>query len=278
MFSIIIPTWNNLAFIQLCVDSIRRHSAYNHQIIIHVNEGSDGTLQWVKEKKISHSFSKENSGICLALNEAAMLASNDLLVYMNDDMYCLPGWDTALLKAIEGCTTDLFMFSATMIEPNDTGNKAVIVANYGTDISNFKEQELLNKYTTYEMNDWQGSSWPPNVVHKKYWHIVGGYSIEFSPGMSSDDDFAIKMWKIGCRHFKGIAESRVYHFQTKSTERIKKNRGSHQFLMKWGIPQSLFNRKYLHKGEKFDPTIRQITPPPLTFYERFKIFYKKIRN
>ena len=38
MFSIIIPTWNNLDFAKLCVESIRKNSAYQHQVILHVND------------------------------------------------------------------------------------------------------------------------------------------------------------------------------------------------------------------------------------------------
>ena len=44
-FTIIIPTWNNLKYLELCVNSIRKNSAYFHQIIVAINEGTDGTLQ-----------------------------------------------------------------------------------------------------------------------------------------------------------------------------------------------------------------------------------------
>ena len=47
-----------------------------------------------------------------------------------------------------------------------------------------------------------------------------------------DDDFAMKMWDAGCRVFIGVGESRVYHFISKSTVRIKKNNGKKQFLKK----------------------------------------------
>ena len=52
LFSIVIPTWNNLAFLKLCIQSIQRNSYYNHQIIVHVNDGSDGTLEWIKKAGI----------------------------------------------------------------------------------------------------------------------------------------------------------------------------------------------------------------------------------
>ena len=34
MFSILIPTWNNLELLKLCVHSIRENSGYSHQIIV----------------------------------------------------------------------------------------------------------------------------------------------------------------------------------------------------------------------------------------------------
>lgn len=95
------------------------------------------------------------------------------------------------------------------------------------------------------------SSWPPTVVHRRWWQIVGGYSIEFSPGMSSDNDLAMKLWHVGCRHFIGLADSRVYHFQCKSTGRIVRNNGNKTFMKKWGMTQSFFNRYYLRRGEKW---------------------------
>lgn len=251
MFSIVIPTWNNLPFVRLCVESIRKNSAYRHQIILHINDGSDGTLAWAKEEGLDYTHTADNAGICMAVNSAAGLATEDYIVYMNDDMYICPDWDKVIVSEIEQLPTDNFLFSATMIEPRDTGNPCVLVADFGQDIATFNEDELLEKYSGLKMNDWNGSAWPPTIVAKKYWQITGGYSIELSPGMSSDDDFAMKMWYAGCRVFKGIGDSRVYHFQAKSTLRIKKNNGRRQFLMKWEINQSTFNRYFLRRGSPF---------------------------
>jgi hypothetical protein len=78
---------------------------------------------------------------------------------------------------------------------------------------------------------------------------VGGYSSEFSPGMSSDNDFSMKLWHAGCRVFLGVGDSFVYHFQCKSTGKVKKNDGGRQFLMKWGMRQSVFDRYYLRRGQ-----------------------------
>src|SRR3989339_255339 len=131
MFSILIPTWNNLELLKLCVHSIQNNSEYNHQIIIHVNDGCDGSLAWVQAQGLDYTASPDNIGICLAVNEAAMHARMDYILYLNDDMYCCPGWDTALVNKLQNIDTDLFMLSGTMIEPRDTSNPCVIVKDYG---------------------------------------------------------------------------------------------------------------------------------------------------
>ncbi len=251
MFSIIIPTWNNLPFLKLCVESIRNNSAYTHQILIHVNEGSDGTLNWVKENKLEHTYSNSNIGICKAVNQVSALATCNYIAFMNDDMYVLPGWDKYLADEVNALDTDCFMLSSTMIEPRDTKNKCVIVADYGSTAEKFNREGLLKEYASLTKNDWSGSTWPPNIVHRKWWEKVGGYSEEFSPGMSSDDDFAMKMWANGCRMYKGVGKSRVYHFISKSTGRVKKNDGRKQFLQKWGIKQSTFHKYYIKRGEPY---------------------------
>ncbi len=249
MFSIIIPTWNNLPLLQLCVRSIRQNSAFAHQIIVHVNDGSDGTLDWVRAEGLTHTASPGNIGICLAVNEAAMHATQDYILYLNDDMYCCPGWDTALVNRLKQLDSDLFMLSGTMIEPRDTGNPCVVVGAYGTEAENFDEARLLKDLPNIRKPDWLGATWPPTLVSKRWWFKVGGYSSEFSPGMSSDNDFSMKLWHAGCRVFLGVGDSFVYHFQCKSTGKVKKNDGGRQFLMKWGLRQSVFDRYYLRRGQ-----------------------------
>jgi GT2 family glycosyltransferase len=248
MFSILIPTWNNVALLQLCIRSIRQNSAYAHQIIVHVNDGSDGTLEWVREQGITHTASPQNIGICLAVNEAAMHATQDYILYLNDDMYCCPGWDTALVTKLKLLDTDLFMLSGTMIEPRDTGNPCVIVRDYGSDAAIFDEARLLAELPQQRKADWCGATWPPTLVSRRWWFKVGGYSSEFSPGMSSDNDFSMKLWHAGCRIFLGVGDSLVYHFQCKSTGKVKKNDGGRQFLNKWGMRQSVFDRYFLRRG------------------------------
>ena len=77
MFTIVIPSWNNLPYLRLCVESLRRNSRHAHQILVHVNDGSDGTRDWIAREGIEHTASDANLGICFAVNLAAARARTD---------------------------------------------------------------------------------------------------------------------------------------------------------------------------------------------------------
>ena len=51
-FSILIPTFNNLDYLKLAIKSIKENSKYKHEIILHINDGSDGTLEYAKKEKL----------------------------------------------------------------------------------------------------------------------------------------------------------------------------------------------------------------------------------
>ena len=75
--SIIIPTYNNIQYLKLLLKSIVNNSIYKHEIIIHVNKGSDGTLNFIKDNKYLYTYSAENIGLCNAVNTAAKLSSTN---------------------------------------------------------------------------------------------------------------------------------------------------------------------------------------------------------
>lgn len=248
--SILIPTWNNLPYLRLCVESLRRHSAREHQILVHVNEGNDGTREWLAKEGIEHTASETNIGICHAVNLLGAKARGDYVVYLNDDMVAAPGWDAALERALERVRRHgLFMLSGTMVEAAATGNACVVVADFGRDPAKFDLERFAREAPKLARADWLGATWPPTLVSRALWHQVGGYSVEFSPGMGSDNDFSMKLWQAGCRVFLGVGDSLVYHFGETSTRRIRKNDGRRQFLLKWGLVQSGFDRYYLRRGQ-----------------------------
>lgn len=254
-FSILIPTWNNLEYLKFCIDSLRKNSRFDNQFIVFVNEGKDGTVDWIETQiDIDYIHAEENLGVCYAVNACRTLVKNDYIIYMNDDMYACPDWDFELQQEIKKLKTDYFYMSASLIEPLSLSNPnyVAIVKDFGDSPETFDEKGLLNELPHLQKENWQGSSWPPSVVHKKVWDLVGGFSTEFTPGMYSDPDFSMKLWAAGVRIFIGIGKSKVYHFGAKSTKRVRKNKGSDTFLRKWGITANTFYSKILELGKKYE--------------------------
>jgi glycosyltransferase involved in cell wall biosynthesis len=266
MFSILIPTWNNIAFLKLCVDSIRKYSTYNHEILIHVSDGSDGTLDWVRAEKLRHTWSKDNIGVCLATNWLAGQATREWLVYLNDDMVCCPGWDEAFSKAVCETPTTLAMFFSTLIEPVSTDNPLVIVRDFGRSPEDFDCDGLLTNFATPVRPDRYGHGAQPTLVHRMWWHMVGGYSLEFGPGMSSDDDLLMKFWVAGCRDFRIVDASRLYHFACRTTGRVRRNRGGRTFVMKWGITQAEFKHSFLENSRSAEYAADALAGIPRSTY------------
>ncbi len=255
LFSIFIPSWNNLSFLKLCVESIERNSTYRHEILIHVNDGSDGTLEWVKSKGYRYTHSEGNIGVCWAMNGLRPLMTTDYVAYVNDDMYVLPGWDEALYSEIRQRDDKLWYFGSTLIEPK-ARMRHFVNRDFGLTTETFREQELLDTYKSLQPGDWSGALFPPTVVHRDIWDLVGGYSVEFTPGMGSDPDFNAKLWLAGIRTFKGIGRSMVYHFKNVSVNRIVKNDGPVQFLRKWGITIRAFYQQILLFDHPWNPEER----------------------
>ncbi len=279
MFSIIIPTFNNLKYLKLCLKSIKKNSQFKHEIIIFINEGSDGTLDFVKDENIKYCFSKDNVGLCSAVNQASKLVESDYLIYAHDDMYFCPGWDIAFDNEVKKHKKEKdFFLSGTMIQPFNS----FIYLDCGNKIENFNEQKLLKNYNSIKFEDFQGSTWAPSLIPIKTWNKVKGFSEEYTYGLGSDPDFNMKLWKIGVRLHKGLGNCRVYHFSSLTLRTKVWNDGHKIFLLKWGITIKFFKKYYLNSNKKF---VNELKKPKITisfifnyFICKLKLFYLKISN
>ena len=273
MISIVIPTYNNLDYLKLCLKSLKQNSIFDHEIILHINDGSDGTLNFAINNNYKHTSSQKNIGLCSSINKAAKLVSNEYILYSHDDMYFCPEWDKVLFSEVYSLKDDKFYLSGTMIE----SNSGHIVHDFGIDLKSFKENELLKKYKDINFYDHQGSHFAPHLVSKRMWNLVGGFSEEFNPGIASDPDFNMKLWKQGVRIFKGLNDFKVYHFGSLTTRKKKdvlRNNGKKTFLIKWGITIEFFTKYYLKRGEIFSSQLDDFT---LSYKNIFPFFICKLK-
>ena len=276
MFSIIIPTFNNLQYLKLCLKSLKKNSNYKHDIIIFINEGNDGTLTYAKDNNLKFLHSNINKGVCFAYNESAKIAKNKYLVLAHDDMYFCPRWDNIFLDELKKIQIEDFFISGTMVQ----NFKSYIYLDCGNSHNNFNEEKLLKELPKIKFNDYQGSHWQPSLVPLSTWNKVGGFSMEFSPGLGSDPDFNMKLWNIGVRIFKGLGNCRVYHFSSISLRKKAWNNGSKTFLLKWGISIKFFKKYYLKSDTPYNGVLNEPNRNFLYFFSLFKckivLYYLKM--
>ncbi len=278
MFSIIIPTFNNLEYLKICINSLNKNSKFKHEMIFYINEGSDGTLEFFKNNNYKYIFSPSNQGVCVAFNKAVEIASHKYVVLGHDDMYFCPGWDLVFNNELKKINVKDFFLSGTMIQPFSS----YINLNCGKTYLDFNEDKLLEESPRIKFNDFQGTHWQPSLIPVSTWKKVGGFSEEFSPGLGSDPDFNMKLWNIGVRLFKGLSECRVYHFSSISLRKKTWNNGAKIFLLKWGISIKFFKKFYLRSDTKFNGMLNE---PQKSFYYyiallkcKFSYLYFKILN
>ena len=274
MFSIIIPTLNNHEYLKLSINSILKNSFFDNEILVHVSEDVNNlTRDFLNSKNIKYTYTKDNVGLCTAINTISKKASNNYLIYSHDDMYFCPGWEEPLKNEIVLLNTNNFYISGSMIEPN-SGH---VRFNCGETLSTFDEKKLLDNFDKLNIHDHQGSHFAPHCVHKDIWNKVGGFSEEFNPGIASDPDFNMKLWNIGIRIFKGLNKFKVYHFGSLTTRKNKnviQNKGDITFLKKWGITTKFFKKHYLRsKTNYYGP----LDEPKKNFLYYFNFFICKIK-
>ena len=278
--SIIVPTYNNLDYLKFLIFSLNKNSKYNHQLILHINDGSDGTLDYAKNNSFDYTFSQNNIGVCSSLNKASKLVNTNYILYSHDDMFFCKNWDVFLENEIKKFSHNLFYLTGTNISVNN----GLINYDCGSSHENFDEQKFNEFCENDKSLDLQGSHWAPHLIHKELWDKIGGFSEEFDPGDGSDPDFCMKLWNEKVRIFKTISKFKVYHFNSITTRKrgLNLNNGTKTFTLKYGFNPRFF-RKYYLKGDGKNHFNGSLREPKMNlkmfidyFINKLKFFYYKI--
>ena len=272
--SIIIPTYNNFDFLKCTYDSIIKNSKYQHEIIFHINDGSDGTLAFAKKNKIFYTYSPKNIGLCKAANLAASKSNTNLILYSHDDMFFCKDWDIFLEKEVIKYKDNLFYLTSV----NVSVNKGLINHDCGSSPSEFNENKFNEFCDNDDTFDLQGSHWAPHLIHKDLWNKVGGFSEEFNPGDGSDPDLCMKLWKENVRIFKAISKFKIYHFSSVTTRKknIELNNGTKTFLLKYGFNPRYF-RKYFLRGDGHKEFLGKLSNPRYDLKMIFELLINKLK-
>jgi len=273
--SIIIPTFNNLNYLKFFLRSLKVNSEFDHEIILHINDGSDGTLKYALENNMKHTHSKSNIGLCSSMNKAYSLTTTDHVLYAHDDMYFCKNWGIFLTDEINKQDNNQYYLSGT----NISTRHGLINFDCGSTYLDFDEKKFHNFCLQDETPDLQSSHWAPHLIHKELWDKIGGFSEEFNPGDGSDPDFCMKLWKQNVRIFKGVSKFKVYHFNSITTrnDKIVLNNGTKTFLSKYGFNPKFFRKHYLRGNNSVIPFKGRLNNPKKNFSMLFELTINKIK-
>ncbi len=255
-FSVVIPTWKNLELLDLCYRGLTRHSAVAHDVVVFFNEEDEACRRWAAGKPLRWLGAPENLGVCPAVNRAAGLAVTDWICFMNDDMYPLPGWDTALAAYLD--VAEKVWLSGTAVEAGRATPCYIGGQDYGDAPATFQEERLLRDCGRLRRPYNVVSTWTPTLVRRADWEAVGGLDEAYFPGNGSDPDLAMKFYRHGCRHFIGVGTSLVYHFSRRTTARFDgapvMDAKAH-FKEKWGMSWRRFLNRVIRRDEVITPRL-----------------------
>ena len=121
LVTVIIPTFNRLRWISICLDSVKSQTYPNIETLVIDDGSSDGTVASLKSQP-EYSFVRvheqpKNGGASIARNDGIRLAQGELIVFIDSDDALLPNHiETAVNIFRDHPETGLFCCDSTIID------------------------------------------------------------------------------------------------------------------------------------------------------------------
>lgn len=280
-----ISTYNNLPYLKIAIDSVRKNSYFKKApFIIHAENCTDGTDEWLKEnsKKYNLEYYIDKNDIPLGIgggmNFCTERVKTEYIMFLHSDFYVTKNWDKSLLDIFEKYPNKKMWVNSHRVEPNMFNSPqrygTVIVPKehfgayyYDFDSEQFEEwaQEfaLLNDF---EIPKGEGVS---GLIRKKDWDEIGGNDPIFAPTSWEDMDLFLRMLNEGFE-FVLTSKSVVWHFGARGSHRLEENNGqsserqmkaekenAKKWLKKWG-KMPIFDEYGMIKGIKINIDLKKL--------------------
>lgn len=239
MISVIIPTFKEPEYLDLCLKSCFEGQVNNNEIIIVVDGYYDINKPILdKYPKVNVLDLGTNQGLSVATNWGVYNSTHDFIMVVNDDNVFPKNWDVELLPYMKKGR----VVSPNQIEPSPSMFRQFHIKDLGTKPDKFN----LEAFWEYESRLFQEpditGSTLPFAMHRQDYLAVGGWDIMYPSPHVVDWDFFTKC------EYHGYEMMRIYkhfyHFSgtaTRSTPEqdklsTSKERQAHEFFKnKWGV-------------------------------------------
>lgn len=242
--SIIILTYNGLKYSKNCIESIRKYTEKDYEIIVVDNNSTDGTKNWLSmQRDIKVIYNNENFGFPIGCNQGIRAACGNDILLLNNDIIVTPNW----LKNLRKCLYSSKNIGAVGPITNKCSNKQSINLRYDSINDMIK---WCKKYNISNPSKWENRSklvgfcffFKREVINK-----IGLLDERFSPGNYEDDDYSLRIRRAGyklvlCRdtfiyHYGGVSFFRYDYLKLLNMNRDK-------FEKKWGAKYDVIFNEY----------------------------------
>ncbi|HYU17890.1 MAG TPA: glycosyltransferase family 2 protein [Chloroflexota bacterium] len=238
--SVVVVTYNNLAYTRLCVESVLRNTLHPNVELIVVDNGSgDGTAEYLRglageRAGVRAIVNVENRGFGAAVNQGLGLASGEYLVVLNNDTVLPNGWLSRLVRHLEDPRVGLVV-SVT----NFSGNESRIEAEYG-------DLEGLEEFAARYGLEHEGEAFDIRVaamycvaMRREAYERVGPIDERFEVGLFEDDDYSHRMRLAGYR-VVCAEDAYVHHFGQASFKQLS----AAEYQAIWDRNRRLYEEKW----------------------------------
>lgn len=244
LISIIIPCYNQGAYIQDAIDSVLAQTYTNWEIII-VDDGSTEveTIQKLKSIEINNVsiYFQQNRGVSVARNFGAAKAIGDYLLFLDGD---------------DKIGNQYLQSAAEALLANPNLNYVYCDIQEFGNSNNYRSIEMLDLKKTLLYNQTHVSG----IIKKDLWLSSKGFDENFKEGWE-DWDFIITLLKIGIEYYKipkGLLNYRILN-NSRDTNAVNTH---HKFLKNkiylkhiesyieyYGEPLNVLRKVELHQSE-----------------------------
>jgi GT2 family glycosyltransferase len=239
-----ISTWNNLAYLKIAIDSVRKNSYYKDApFIIHAENCTDGTNEWLFETRDKYNLTlliEPNNvvvrGIGGGMNICANHVETEYIMFLHSDFYVTKNWDKSLMDIHIKYPNEMLWVNSQRIEPdmfnNPTqrpGTSIVPKDLFGAYHDDFDSkyfdawvEDFIRINGDIEIPKGEGVS---GLVKKSVWDEIGGNDALFAPASWDDMDLFLRMHNHGVKFVLPV-NSVVWHFGARGSHRLEENNGN----------------------------------------------------
>jgi GT2 family glycosyltransferase len=250
--SIIIPTYNQQAYLQKCIDSIQRYTKEPYELIVIDNASNDDTGKYLHSLAgaVRYRINDHNLGFAGAVNQGLKIARGSTLLILNNDTVVTSHWLSNLLASVNSNSK----FGLVGPTTNYIGGDQQIPTAYESLDS---MHEFARSYNQSNPNLWTQTGRLIGfcvMLRRDVFERVGYLDEGFEIGNCEDDDYGLRAQLLG---FDLIiaADTFIHHFGSVSMKSLGSkfdqvyNKNLVFYAEKWGDPHSLLaNMRETLKG------------------------------